>query len=82
MSHVPHDLHAEFPLDTDRLHALKTGDAGFRVLQGRYDALNQEIYKIEASLEAAEDARLEDLKKQRLSVLDEIAASIAAANAA
>ncbi|MCB2079036.1 MAG: DUF465 domain-containing protein [Novosphingobium sp.] len=72
MSHVPHDLHEEFPEDGAILHDLKLSDAHFQKLSDRHHDINREIHRIEANVEAASDERLEDLKKQRLSLLDEV----------
>jgi hypothetical protein len=72
MSHVPHELHDEFPGDQDVLHNLKLSDAHFSNLADKYHDTNREIHRIEAEVEAASDDRLEDLKKQRLRLVDEI----------
>jgi uncharacterized protein YdcH (DUF465 family) len=82
MSHVPYDLASEFPDDGAVLHALKLGDAHFRALAERHHETNREIHRIETSTEAASDARLETLKKQRLAMLDEVARAIAKAKVA
>jgi len=82
MSHTPNDLHAEFPDDGAVLHRLKVEDAHFRKLADSHHEVNREIHRIETETEAASDARLEDLKKQRLSLLDEVAALVSRAKAA
>ena len=82
MSHVAHDLHAEFPNDGDILHNLKMSDQHFRTISDQYHDINKEIHRIEAEVEAASDERSEALKKQRLLILDEVAAMISAAKAA
>jgi uncharacterized protein YdcH (DUF465 family) len=79
MSHVPHDLASEFPNDAATLHALKLSDPHFRALADRHHDTNREIHRIETGGEAASDGRLEDLKKQRLAMLDEVAQAIARA---
>ncbi len=81
MSHTPHDLHAEFPDAVGVLHELKLSDAHFRKLSDQYHDLNREIHRIESEVEAASDFRLEDLKKQRLGLLDDISGMIAKAQA-
>jgi uncharacterized protein YdcH (DUF465 family) len=81
MSHVLHDLHAEFPNDNDILHALKLSDGHFRTVSDRYHDVNKEIHRIEAEVEPASDERNEELKKQRLSLLDEVATMISKAKA-
>jgi uncharacterized protein YdcH (DUF465 family) len=82
MSHVLHDLHAEFPNDVDILHQLKVSDQHFRAVSDRYHDINKEIHRIEAEVEAASDERSEELKKQRLLILDEVAAMISKSKAA
>ena len=79
MSHVPHELAAEFPEHTALLHELKLSDTHFQRVAERYHEINREIHRIEAEVEAASDFRLEDLKKQRLALLDEVSQMIAKA---
>ncbi len=74
-----HDLHSQFPQDGDILARLKTENPAFHALAERYDALDKEIHHIEIEAEAASDERLEELKKQRLETLDEVAALVAVA---
>lgn len=81
MTHVSHELHAEFPEDADILHRLKVGDPHFAKIADQYHDLNREIHRIEAGLEPASDVRAEELKKQRLSILDQISVMISAAKA-
>ncbi|WP_346898486.1 YdcH family protein [uncultured Roseibium sp.] len=78
MSHVPHELHEEFPEHADALHALKVSNAHFAKLSDDYHNVNREIHRIETDIEPASDDALEDLKKQRLQLKDEIAALLAA----
>jgi len=82
MSHVAHDLHAEFADDVEILHELKLSDGHFRAVSERYHDVNKEIHRIESEVEAASDERAEELKKQRLLILDEVAAMISKAKAA
>ena len=78
MSHVPHELHEEFPEHAETLHTLKTGNAHFAKLSDEYHTINREIHRIETEVEAASDEVLEELKKKRLQLKDEIAAMLAA----
>lgn len=82
MSHVPHDLADEFPGATDVLHQLKTGDAHFAVLAERYHDLNRAIHRHDTGVEPAADEHVEGLKRQRLTLLDEISGLISKAKAA
>ncbi len=82
MSHVPHELHEEFPDKADALHTLKTSDAHFARLAEEYHVVNREIHRIESEVEPASDEVLEDLKKKRLHLKDQIAAMLAATESA
>ena len=79
MSHVPHELHEEFPDAADALHTLKTTDAHFARLAEEYHTVNREVHRIETDVTPASDEVLEDLKKKRLHLKDQIAAMLAAA---
>ena len=82
MSHFLHDLHSEFPNDGEILHQLKLSDERYPTLADEYHALNKEIQRIENGIEASSDDRLEELKKQRLLMLDEVSAMIGRTKAA
>ena len=75
-THTPHELHEEFPHDAEALHRLKLADPHFCNLAGRYHAVNRAIHRIEIDIEPRSDSHAERLKKQRLSLLDEIAAML------
>ncbi|MTH96083.1 YdcH family protein [Roseibium sp. RKSG952] len=79
MTHVPHQLHEEFPDNADQLHKLKMSDAHFGKLSDDYAEVNHEIHRIESEVAPASDEALEELKKKRLHLKDQIAALLAAA---
>ena len=79
MTHVPHELHEEFPEAGEALHRLKSENTHFAKLADEYHAVNREIHRIESEVEAASDARAEELKKRRLTLKDEIAQLLGAA---
>ncbi len=81
MSHIPQALHDAFPQASGALQALKIGNAHFQALAEQFDALDTEAAHIEAGEEPASDARLEEIKKHRLAILDEIATLVANAEA-
>jgi uncharacterized protein YdcH (DUF465 family) len=81
MSDQEHSLVEEFPADKDILHRLKLEDQHYAKVAARYHELNKEIHRIEAEIEAASDTRIEELKKERLSLLDDVAAMVAKAKA-
>lgn len=78
MSHTPHELAEEFPNDHDALHALKMADAHFVRLADTYHEINRRIHRVETLVEPTSDEALNDLRRQRLHLKDEIAALIAA----
>jgi len=75
-AHTPHELHDEFPHDAEALRRLKLTDAHFARLAERHHAVNREIHRIESQVEAASDERLEALKRERLHLLDSVAAML------
>lgn len=79
MSDAGHDLHSLFPQDAATIGVLKRDDAHFGALALRYHEVAKAIHLIETDVEPASDITLETLKKDRLALLDEVAAMIAAA---
>lgn len=73
MSHTPHELAEEFPDKVDRIRQLREEDQHFAKLTEEYHTLNREIHRGETDIEPMDDFHLEDLKKRRLAILDEIA---------
>lgn len=75
------DLPHEFPQYKERIHTLKGTDAHFKRLFDEYDTVSKEIHRIEVEVETPEDAYVEECKKKRLKLKDEIAAILAKAAA-
>ncbi|MFN0263674.1 YdcH family protein [Tepidamorphus sp. 3E244] len=73
MSHTPHELHDEFPEHAEKIHALKVSSPHFAQLAGKYHEVNRAIHRAETEVEPTDDFHLEDLKKQRLALVDELA---------
>ncbi len=71
-----HELYDEFPEHKDRIHDLKLSDRHFLNLYHKYDDLTHEIYKFETGSEVTSDEYLEELKKKRLLLKDELYAMI------
>lgn len=72
MSLEKHDLHHEFPEFKDAIHELKTGNAHFARLFTEYHEVDHEVHRIETGAETPSDDYLEERKKQRLSLKDEL----------
>src|SRR6056297_2335668 len=71
MSHTPHEL-------AEMIHERKATDAHFARLADDYHALNREIHRAETDVQPTSEPALEDMKKRRLALLDEIRAMLAA----
>jgi uncharacterized protein len=67
-----HSLVHEFPEMRDLIHTLKTTDSHFAHVFDKYEAVEHEVHRIEVGTDAASDERLEELKKERLSLKDEL----------
>jgi hypothetical protein len=67
-----HDLAHELPEYKEAIHNLKMSDNHFKKLFDEYDDVNKEVLRIEKGVDAASDERLEELKKQRLALKDEM----------
>ena len=78
MSHVPHELVAEFPEFKERIHELKTSDAHFQRLFDTYHELNREVHRAEASGLNISDEHYEELKKKRMALKDDLYAILKA----
>jgi uncharacterized protein len=79
MLRIPHELREEFPEAVTVIDGLIETDHDFARLAADYDDVNRAIYRIESEEEPTVDERLEELKKQRLKLKDEIAGLLAEA---
>lgn len=74
MSHVPHSLNEHFPYAAEQIHALRLNDPHFARLGGVYETINRSIHRAETDVEPTGDMHVIQMRKQRLHLLDEIAA--------
>lgn len=72
MSTKHHHLAHELPEYEDAIHELKVSNNHFAKLLDSYHSCVKNILRIEDEIEAASDFFLEDLKKQRLAMKDEM----------
>lgn len=72
--HTPNELTEIFRRDRDLLTRMKVDDRHFANLAERYHEINRTLHRNEAEIEALSDGHAEELKKQRLAMLDEITA--------
>lgn len=67
-----HDLHHEFPEMSDAIHALKLGNAHFARLFASYNRLTGKVEDLEEHDMPVSDFTIEDMKKQRVKLKDEL----------
>ena len=67
-----HDLNHEFPEYREQIHALKMANGHFARLFDEYHDVNRNVVRVEVQAEIATDFELEDLKKRRLKLKDEL----------
>lgn len=71
------DLAHEFPEFRQRIHELKLANAEFRERYREYQAIDDEIYRIEQDIEARSDEYSENLKRRRVHLKDRLYAMLA-----
>lgn len=72
MSHTPHELREDFPEYEARIHSLKESDQHFRRLADEYHTVNREVHRIEVGNEHLSQADMEEIRKKRMRLKDEI----------
>lgn len=76
MTHTPHEIAEEFPDDHETIHTLKMSNGHFGKLADEYHEVNRKIHRIETEIEPASDLAMEEFKKKRLALKDEISLMI------
>lgn len=77
-----HDLIHELPEYREQIHALKTANPHFARLFEQYHDVDHEVRRIEEGAENTSDDYLEERKKVRLALKDEMFAMLKAATPA
>lgn len=72
MQHEHHDLVHEFPEYREKIHTLKMTNEHFRDIFQEYHKLDREVFRVENDIEPRSDVALEELKKRRLVLKDEL----------
>jgi uncharacterized protein YdcH (DUF465 family) len=81
MSNTPHELAEEFPQHIEVMHRLKVEDAHFARLFDEYHEVNRAVHRAETRVDAIDDAAEEALRRQRVSLKDQIWSMLSAAAA-
>lgn len=72
MLNEKHDLIHEFPEHRETIHNLKMTDNHFARLFAEYHEIDHEIHRIEVGEETPSDDYVEEKKKQRLNLKDNL----------
>jgi len=72
MSHTPHELAEEFPEHVDKMHDLKVANGHFARLFDEYHEVNRAVHRAETRVEPTDDTHLEEMRKTRMRLKDEI----------
>jgi len=72
MLNEKHDLIHEFPEHREKIHELKTSNNHFAKLFNEYHDVDHEVHRIETDVETTSDDYLEEKKKERLHLKDEL----------
>ncbi len=72
MTNTPHELAEEFPEHVDKIRDMKMNDAHFARLFDEYHEVNRSIHRAETDVEPTDDFHMEEMRKQRLRLKDEI----------
>lgn len=72
MLNEKHDLIHELPEYRDIIHTLKTSNNHFSRLFDEYHKIDHEVHRIETGVETTSDEYLEEKKKLRLHLKDEL----------
>jgi len=67
-----HDLISELPEHRERILQLKSSDAQFAKLFDEYHAMDDQVLRMEEGIETPSDEVLEEMKKKRLHLKDQL----------
>ncbi len=67
-----HDLHSDFPNLVEEIHALKVANHHFSRLFDEYHHVTKEVERLEEEDIPVDDFTIEDLKKKRIKLKDEL----------
>lgn len=72
MFNEKHDLLHELPEHRDTIHQLKISNKHFAKMFDEYHDVDHEVHRIETEVEVTSDEYLENRKKQRLKLKDQL----------
>lgn len=72
MSHTPHELAADLPELSGKIHEMKTSDAHFARLADEYHDVNRAVHRAETLVEPISDTAETELRARRVTLKDEL----------
>lgn len=78
MTHTPHELAEEFPKHVAKIAELKQSDAHFAKMSDAYHTVNRAIHRAETDVEPTDDGHMQQMRKERMSLKDQIWAQLSA----
>jgi uncharacterized protein YdcH (DUF465 family) len=76
-----HTIGEEFPEFKEQIHALKVSNAHFQSLVSKWEEVDKQISRAESRIELMSEDQEEQLRRNRLSLKDEIYAMLSQAKA-
>jgi uncharacterized protein len=76
---TPNELDEMFPAAKSLIHQLKQSNPHFAKLAEQYHEINRAVHRMETNVEPVSDETMENERKKRLVILDEISSIIARA---
>ena len=78
MSNTPHELAADFAEHAALIHHLRETDGHFLRISNEYHEVNRSVHRAETDVEPTDDVHMEEMRKQRLALKDELYAMLTA----
>lgn len=78
MTHTPHELAEEFPDHAGKITELKQSDAHFAKMAEAYHTVNRAIHRAETDVEPTDDGHMQQMRKERMTLKDQIWAHLSA----
>ena len=72
MSNTPHALTEDFPEHVEKIAEMKAADAHFAKLTDEYHEINRAVHRAETDVEPTDDLHLQEMRKQRAHLKDQI----------
>lgn len=76
MTHVPHQLSAEFPDKADQIAKMEQSNAHFAKLAREYDEVNRTVHKAETNVAPMDELAESEVRRKRAALKDELYAML------